>query len=514
MLILVCMVGMVRLLFLLVSPLELSPDEAYYWDWSRHLSFGYYSKPPMIAWLMALSTCLFSSSEFGVRFPAVVLNVFTALGIFLTGRKMADSRAGFLASLAYCATVGSAVSGFIMTIDAPLLCFWTWTLYFFSRADASENKGSGRDALVCWVMAGIACGLGLLSKQTMIAMSGACCLFFVLTEGFPRLFRLSGPWLFYGVQLSMLFPFLFWNYRHGWITFVHTAHHFEQAEKTAFLRVDTFFELVGSQAGIVTPVIFIMVLCAAFYVFGFIRSMKKFGNGCGSFLRRSLVFLELTGAVPLLAVFALSLKQRVNANWPAPFYLSLCVLVGIWLTIPPVHGRGMFYSCRRLFRPGLWVGFSMVAALYVLPFVFVYTPLSGSKLDPTLRLRGWKELSMQADSLLSAMPDPQRSFVVARRRQTASELAFYMKGQPVVYRWNGHVRKVKSQYELWPSPLDDNKEGWDGLVLVEADKSLEEIDRCFDSFRFLSQVKVRLGKQRTRVFNVYIGRGLRKWATR
>ena len=33
---------------------ELYPDEAQYWLWSRTLDFGYFSKPPMVAWTIRL----------------------------------------------------------------------------------------------------------------------------------------------------------------------------------------------------------------------------------------------------------------------------------------------------------------------------------------------------------------------------------------------------------------------------------------------------------------------------
>src|ERR1051325_4997905 len=34
-------------------PIDLTGDEAHYWEWSRHLDYGYYSKPPGIAWVIA-----------------------------------------------------------------------------------------------------------------------------------------------------------------------------------------------------------------------------------------------------------------------------------------------------------------------------------------------------------------------------------------------------------------------------------------------------------------------------
>ena len=48
--------GLLRLLTLFGTPLELYPDEAQYWLWSRTLAFGYYSKPPLIAWSIWAST--------------------------------------------------------------------------------------------------------------------------------------------------------------------------------------------------------------------------------------------------------------------------------------------------------------------------------------------------------------------------------------------------------------------------------------------------------------------------
>ena len=48
--------ALLRLLYLACNcPLDLSPDEAHYWDWSRHLDWSYYSKGPGVAWLIRLS---------------------------------------------------------------------------------------------------------------------------------------------------------------------------------------------------------------------------------------------------------------------------------------------------------------------------------------------------------------------------------------------------------------------------------------------------------------------------
>jgi len=502
----------VRFLFLCISPLELSPDEAYYWDWSRRLSWGYYSKPPMVAWLMALSTSIFPVSEFAVRFPAVLLNVLTALVIYLTGRKMAGHRTGLRASLAYSATIGAAVAGFIMTIDAPLLCFWALTIFFLWLAIEKSLKEKSQSSSFLWIISGIFCGLGLLSKQTMIALSSATVIFFLSTSHGRKFLGQIGPYLFYGFQFLLLLPFLWWNYNHNWITFIHTAHHFEQAEKTTLFRIDTFWELLGTQAGLITPLLYVVLIASALCIMIslFIRARhlvyepKKL---------LSVTILLISGLFPLLLVFLLSFKQRINANWPAPFYISLSLLLGLWLDGFFAEGQGKY--CQRiksLFRPAVTTGLILVTTLYTLPFVFAYTSLSGSSLDPTVRLRGWRQLAHEADSLLSSVPTNNKTIVVARRRQTVSELAFYMKGHPVVYRWNGFERRIKSQYELWPTPL--NKIGWDALVIADANKGLDGLSQCFRSFSLLKQINIDLGSGRKRVFNVYLGQELLKWAHR
>ena len=76
-----------RLLYAWFVPLDLVHDEAYYWDWSRQLDYGYFSKPPMIAWLIGLSTSLGGASTFVVRLPAIVLATAGLVFVYLLGRE-------------------------------------------------------------------------------------------------------------------------------------------------------------------------------------------------------------------------------------------------------------------------------------------------------------------------------------------------------------------------------------------------------------------------------------------
>ena len=48
-----------RIALLFSADHNLGPDEAQYWSWAKDLDFGYFSKPPMIAWIIAATTAVF-----------------------------------------------------------------------------------------------------------------------------------------------------------------------------------------------------------------------------------------------------------------------------------------------------------------------------------------------------------------------------------------------------------------------------------------------------------------------
>lgn len=74
-----------RLVALAYAGTDLFFDEAQYWSWSRALDFGYFSKPPLIAWLIAGSGALCGQSEFCIRLASPILYTLAASLIFFGG---------------------------------------------------------------------------------------------------------------------------------------------------------------------------------------------------------------------------------------------------------------------------------------------------------------------------------------------------------------------------------------------------------------------------------------------
>src|SRR6266446_1099864 len=149
-----------RLIWLAVQPAGLYPDEAQYWFWAQHPAFGYYSKPPLVAWLIALTTGLFGESEFAIRLSAPFLHAGTAVFVYAIAARLYDHRVGLWSALAYASLPGVSVSAFIISTDAPLVLFWAAALFAFVRA--REEAGWG-----WWLAVGLAAGLGLLAKYAM-----------------------------------------------------------------------------------------------------------------------------------------------------------------------------------------------------------------------------------------------------------------------------------------------------------------------------------------------------------
>ena len=81
-----------RLMAMRLSPLQLYPDEAQYWLWSRHLEFGYFTKPPLIAWMIRATT-LGGDAEPLVRLSSPLLHAAAGLFLFGAARRLYDARA-------------------------------------------------------------------------------------------------------------------------------------------------------------------------------------------------------------------------------------------------------------------------------------------------------------------------------------------------------------------------------------------------------------------------------------
>jgi 4-amino-4-deoxy-L-arabinose transferase-like glycosyltransferase len=208
----VAVVTAVRLVWLAVQPADLYPDEAQYWYWAQHPAFGYYSKPPLIAWLIALTTAAFGDGELAIRLSAPLLHAIAAGFVYAIGARLYDGRVGFWAALAYLTAPGVWLSAYIISTDAALLPCWAAALYCFIRARDSDGP-------MWWILVGIAAGIGLLAKYAMVYWLISAAGFVLLVPGERRHFRpLLGA---AGIAALLYLPNLWWNWSNGFVSYLH-----------------------------------------------------------------------------------------------------------------------------------------------------------------------------------------------------------------------------------------------------------------------------------------------------
>ena len=487
-----------RALYASIYTFDLAGDEAYYWDWGRRLDWGYFSKPPLIAWLMRAVTEIGGNHTLTIRLASALFGAGSLCFLLLFSKALFGNRAALWTVLLSIALPANVFLSAMLTIDSPLIFFWSASLLLFWRLL------EGRQPIVSALLLSITLGLGYLSKQMMLVFPLLAIIYLAtLTDREKRRAQLRNPlvWAAIGLSLCFTIPNLLWNARNGWIMFAHTSGQITGEGDSEPFGLP-FLTFLGTQAGILSPLIWFMAMATAF---GGLLSFRSLGD-----LER---FLVLFSAPAFVVMYVMSLGRVMLPNWPAVYYVAAIVLVAGWITenatIP-----GVRTSWRRLARPALWVGFIMVALVYLLPLVLDLTGLTGhQKLDPFRRVRGHQAAALQAAAFLEKVPRPDQTIIMGQgHRYHASHLAFYLPGQPRVYRWE-RWNHIASQYELWPTPLEDGKTGWDALVfLPDRDRNIPyRFEGGFEKFEKLGDIEVEISPHYEKTYQVFLGQRFHRW---
>ena len=366
-----------RLLYLAISPIELDFEEAQYWFWAQDPAWGYFSKPPLIAWLIAASTAVLGDGEFGVRAWSPLLHGATALVLGAIGQRIAGPRAGFWSALAYATLPGVSFSALLMTTDVPLAFAWSLALYAFLRLGERDGRA--------WaIFGGAAAGVGLLAKYTMLFFLPAALLALLLLPDWRRRIGPGRLWVFAGIALALILPNIFWNVGNGGVTLGHMIK--LAAAGGAHARADTILAFAAGQLAIAGP---LFVAMAAAVGAGTVAMRRPEGTAD----RTMLVFACFV--LPLLAVYVpLALLTRANANWTAMAYVAATVAAVVFGLVP---GR------RFWIRP---IVAAQLALAVAGPIVIIAAPHLGLGFADRLldRVSGWREMGRALDAKLAQIP--------------------------------------------------------------------------------------------------------------
>jgi len=202
-------------------PLDLASDEAHYWDWSRTLDWSYYSKGPLVAWLIRGSCELFGSASIAVtgdlgaavRLPAVLCHgVFLAGSYVLAAGVFRSPQAGLAVVACEVSAPLVRVGSVLMTIDPPFLACWCWSLVCVWKALSSGNEQRG--GVWWWVGAAVFTTLGTLAKYTM-ALFPIAIVGYLLWHQRSE-FRRRGIWILLAGSILGWIPIVEWNARNDW----------------------------------------------------------------------------------------------------------------------------------------------------------------------------------------------------------------------------------------------------------------------------------------------------------
>ncbi|HUK83181.1 MAG TPA: glycosyltransferase family 39 protein [Verrucomicrobiae bacterium] len=401
----VVVVGLTLLRLLVAGTVELLPEEAYYWTYSKHPALGYFDHPPMVAWMVHAGTLLLGDTERGVRIINMLLWIGSCALLWQTARIWFDVRVASGAALLFSALPIFVGIGFIVTPDGPLVFFWTLTLYAISLA-----LHTGRNA--AWLLAGVAFGGALLSKYYALLLAPSLLLFLLFSTRYRRWLSRPQPWLALGIALVVFSPVVIWNAQHQWASFAFQSSRASGVKGNA-LELAGMFWLV--QLGILTPPLFVLMAMAA------ARAVQR-----GWRQREDRWNFVAAFSLPLFLLFAIaSFKADVHLNWTAPSFLSLTLGgAAVWLegTDDP--------DPRQARRWGVAAWLSGLLCAVVLVAAHVNVLFGRPESLAYSRVGGWRELAAQVDSAKVELSrrSGHKAFVLGvDKYNIAAELGFYLR---------------------------------------------------------------------------------------
>jgi 4-amino-4-deoxy-L-arabinose transferase-like glycosyltransferase len=465
---------MLRIAAVVASPLQLGPDEAQYWRWSRVLDWGYYSKPPLIAWAIAATTAVFGNGEWAVRLSASIAHGFAAYFLYSLGRRAFDARVGAWAAAVYLLMPGVWLSSTIMSTDAILLPMWAASLLCLWRLRDKPSLLNG-------VLLGLALGLAMLAKYAALYLFVGAVIAAVVDAPTRKSLLSWGGLAALVVTALVLGPHLVWNAAHKFETVSHTTDNANWNNAT--FDLSHLGQFVIDQMAVFGP-ISLIVLAAGCVLLVRRRDREVFA--------RDLWLLSFI-LPPLLVIVVQAVISRAHANWAATAYPAAAVLVASWIARP---------------RWGVAIK-AAIAVNLVLGLVYCVgwaAPSLGDSLggaNAYKRVRGWKETATQLSAIAAK---DQATAVMFDEREVWHGVDYYSRNLPMppIRAW----RRL-DQPRSYAEQAGTMQPGEDARVLVVSSvpdfRAMIRAD--FTSIEPAGDLVIPLGTKRQRVLKLYLASG-------
>jgi 4-amino-4-deoxy-L-arabinose transferase-like glycosyltransferase len=472
-----------RIYALFLDPIGLYFDEAQYWMWSRSFEWGYFTKPPLIAWVIGATTGLTGSdAEWAVRLGAPIAHAIAATAMYLTGRSMFGAWAGFWAGFGWLMLPGVWFSSAIISTDALLLPLWCIALFSMWRLVNTRSWW--------WAIAlGLAVGVGIQAKYAMLYFFVCTALAAFWLEP-VRMALAKGRGLFATlIALIVIAPNIVWNAQNEFVTAAHTAEN-ANFDSPQLFNVSELAEFIFGQAGVIGPFLFVLIIWALW------RSWRR-SDG----LSTEDKFLIAYILPPFIFISIIAFVSRANANWAAVAYPAIVLLI-----------TGALFSSVKGRRTLAAATLTNLALGVVFVAIFLQFPDIANRSKGIRTARAWEETAREIALRAATQPgELPFSAVLVDDRATYYELNYYWRearraGAPLppVRMWLLHGAARNSAESSNPMRPE---EGGRVLIVHLTPTYLPLVATDFTTFRTVEHLTIPLGGEVNREMEISIGEG-------
>ena len=370
--------------------LELGNDEVYYYTYAVQPDWNHFDHPPMVGWLIQLSTLnLHWVSTLSMRLGSILAAACSTWIVFRTGALIHNERAGWIAALLYtCSIYTSIIAGLFIMPDSPQLLFFTGSIYLMSKWVVKPHLFTK----INWLVLGSLIGLATLSKVHGLYLWAGFGGFILIHQ----IKTLKRPFLYIGafVTICAVLPILYWNIDNDFITY---KFHSKRVLHSG-IQVASFFQQMVGEFLYQNPLVYISCLIP---LLQFKKLKVNFQNQHTLHDNASSVLaLLLWLSLPLIFLFwGIALFNPTLPHWTGPGFIALFLIAGVYWS-----------DASTKLLPNLiqWaLGFVVVLLVGFIGLVHVFPVQLGSKsqenlgeYNPINDVTGWKQFSADFKTLV------------------------------------------------------------------------------------------------------------------
>jgi 4-amino-4-deoxy-L-arabinose transferase-like glycosyltransferase len=401
----------IRIVSLYFSPLEVQGDEAQYWYWSTYFDWGYYSKPPLVAWIIGIFTSTFGNSIFILKLPSLLAHFLTSFVLFNLSKAFnRNTEESLWLSITYLLFFAVSLSSNIISTDPFLLLFWSSSLLFFKIC---LNKKSIKNI----ILTSIFVALGFYAKYAMIYFFLSSVVLISFTDNKKELVKSILIISFF--VLIFISPHLYWVYSTNWVTFIHTGDNFNW--NASLYNFEQLINFIVSQFFISTPII----------LFIFIKQFAKTKKFIQSYS------FEIAFSLPILVLItAQSFISRANANW------SSVAFIGVTMIAVNI----LYKNYKKIFLLNTALGLVVL----ILISVFIINP---PNISPFNKLMGMEDAAKEIQFLDESL---NSDYIVFDDRMNIAKFLYYLPSKNKKLKYLSYGDHPGNHFEmLMPITIDE-----------------------------------------------------------